>query len=107
MRVYLSLWHGLQPWPYPENWHAIAAGIAHDHGLTFEDITGPSRSDRVSRARQHVMYALSKRGNSSAWIGRQLGREHSTVLYGIDAHKRRVSDFIARACGAEEKEKKN
>lgn len=101
MRVYLSLWHGLKPWPYRRSWDVVATDIARDHGFSFEQVIGNGRAYALVRARQHVMYALSKRGNSSAWIGRQLDRDHSTVLWGIAAHARRVSEMIARACDAE------
>ena len=62
----------------------------------LDDIIGKQRGRKLEKARQHVMYVLSKRGNSSAWIGRQLNRHHSTILWGIAAHKRRVIEEGAK-----------
>jgi len=64
----------------------ITATVADYYGLELEDLTGQSRSRRVVRPRQLVMYLAREETDSSLpRIGRELGdRDHTTVLYGCD-----------------------
>lgn len=48
-----------------------------------DELTGCVRHPRLVRARWAVMLAMRNRGASLARIGRRLGRDHTTVLYGI------------------------
>ena len=64
----------------------ITATVADYYGLELEDLTGQSRSRKVARPRQLVMYLAREETDSSLpQIGRQLGdRDHTTVLYGCE-----------------------
>lgn len=73
----------------------IVASVARAHGLTVDDLRGPSRRAPIVRARQEAMYvlALQTRAPSGSWrwslpmIGQALGdRDHSTILHGIRHH---------------------
>lgn len=68
----------------------IVEAVAAQHGVKPQDILGPDRTHYVAMARQEVMYHARLAGLSLAQIGRALGRDHSTVLAGIAAHKRRA-----------------
>ena len=64
----------------------ITATVADYYGLELEDLTGQSRSRKVARPRQLVMYLAREETDSSLpQIGRSLGdRDHTTVLYGCE-----------------------
>ncbi len=47
------------------------------------DLISPLRTPRLVRARWAVMMAMRNRGVSLPRIGRRFGRDHSTVIYGI------------------------
>jgi chromosomal replication initiator protein len=69
----------------------LCAAIAAHHGLTLADMVGRERDDATSNARQAVMVALNEAGHSLPKIGRLLGgRDHSTILRGINAARRRA-----------------
>lgn len=58
---------------------------AQAHGMTYADLTGPSRNRRIVSVRHMAAWILLKRGRlSRAQIGRLLGgRDHSTVINSI------------------------
>ena len=91
---WLSLWRGPMPGaPSGRAMKDIATEIAASHGLSLDDMRGPSRLRNVSRARQHVMYALvSEKRWSLQQIGTVLGnRDHSTVHHGATEHAARLA----------------
>lgn len=59
--------------------------IAQAHGLTFADVTGPSRNREIVTVRHMAAWVLLQRGRlSRAQIGRILGgRDHSTVINSV------------------------
>ncbi len=63
----------------------IAEVVAEHFGITLEQIYSSNRSKNIAYPRQIVMY-LSKTltSKSSIEIGSILGRDHSTILHGID-----------------------
>ena len=61
----------------------IISSIARDHGLTADDLTGPSRVPAVCVVRRCAMKALRAKGWSTPRIGRLLNRDHSTVVHGL------------------------
>jgi chromosomal replication initiation ATPase DnaA len=61
----------------------LAEPIERATGVTLERMLGDERCFSVSRARQELMAALWRNGKSSSEIGRVLGRDHATVLYGL------------------------
>jgi chromosomal replication initiator protein len=64
----------------------ITSAVADYYGLEVEDLVGQSRSRKVARPRQLVMYLSREETESSLpQIGRELGdRDHTTVLYGAE-----------------------
>lgn len=75
---------------------AIVGFVARRHGISPAHIYGDSRRPEFVRPRQQVMWLADKLGYSSAAIGRELGRDHSTVLHGIKAEDKRVAARNAR-----------
>lgn len=61
----------------------ILAQVADAHGLTPDDLRGPSRVGPAVIARRHAMAALSAAGASTTAIGRALNRDHTTVSHGL------------------------
>lgn len=70
----------------------IIARVAEKHGVSISDIKGPSRLRMYAHPRQEAMSEMVDTGLwSTPNIGRVLGgRDHSTVIYGARAHKRRA-----------------
>lgn len=69
----------------------LCADLARQHGATVDEVLSPSRSPRVSHARQAIWYALrhhSERRYSYPDLGRLFGRDHSTIIYGVRAYER-------------------
>lgn len=94
----LSLYKGLlrQPLSGP-CMREIIAFVAAKHGLTPSDLIGPNRRPAVCRARQEAMYwcrAQEAPNGGARWtlpkIAATLGRDHTTVLHGVRAHKARM-----------------
>jgi chromosomal replication initiator protein len=93
MSEVLSLWRGVVTIPPPKPRMAeIAAMVAERHGLSLDTLRGPQRCRRVAHARQEAMALIYAQGRfSTPQIGRYFGdRDHTTVLYGINAHKARA-----------------
>jgi len=75
----------------PEICELIAAAIDAEGG-TPADVLGGDRRERASRPRQAAMWLAFKiTPHSVSEIGRAFGRHHTTVLYGIAAHERRLA----------------
>lgn len=58
----------------------IAAHAAH---IRPEDVTGQCRRRQFAWPRQWVMFEAAQLGNPTTKIGRELHRDHTTVIYGI------------------------
>ena len=75
-------------WFHPELAHrspveravAVTKMIAAAHGLTIDDILGPSRQRRIYRVRCEVALYLRRRGKSYSQIGRFMNRHYSSVI---------------------------
>ena len=63
--------------------------VASMTGVPFHHMIGPDRNKRVSHARQLGMFIARERGATLQQIGNILGRDHTTVMYGIRAEKAR------------------
>lgn len=71
----------------------IATEAAHLHGLQLADLKGASRLRNIVHSRQQAMAEMYATGRFSlpqigAFLG---GRDHTTVLHGVRAHKARIS----------------
>lgn len=59
------------------------ADAARRHGVNADDVLLHCRSKRVCIARYEVMRRLRHDGLSLTAIGRELGRDHTTILHGL------------------------
>lgn len=85
-----SLWRGAVT--RPPTMAGIAAEVAVQHRVTVADIRGPSRVRGLVRARQEFMARAWVAGKTKCAIGRYLGRDHTTVIYGLRVHLTRRTD---------------
>jgi len=70
---------------------SIADRVARETGIAVADIVGPNRTLPAAHARQEVMRRAHRTGQfSMAQIGRELGRDHTTVIHGINAATQRI-----------------
>ena len=76
----------------PVTMREIAHDVCRRHGLTLGELTSTRRTRRISWPRQEFMaLAMALKHTSSPMVGRFLGgMDHSTVLYGVRAHWKRV-----------------
>lgn len=72
-----------------KNLVAIAVEVANSKGLTFEEMMADTRQRDVAWPRQEFMLAAHREGYSMPEIGALIGRDHTTVLHGIRAAKKR------------------
>lgn len=84
----VSRWVSRQPHPPTQ---VVLERVAKNWGVSVEEIMSRSRTATVSEARKAVYYLLSRR-LSSEQIARVMGRESSSVRYGIIAMRRRFAD---------------
>lgn len=67
--------------------------------ITFDDLIGRRRSAWIVAARRTTCVALSLLGWSSVRIGRQLGRDHTTILHALatatDDERDRAARLVA------------
>jgi chromosomal replication initiator protein len=72
--------------------------VAKYYNLNSKDILGKSRIKDIKNARQIAMYLMNKELSlSTTKIGRELSKDHSTVIHGIDmVDKRLKEDFNLR-----------
>jgi chromosomal replication initiation ATPase DnaA len=73
--------------------------VCRRRGVTREELCGRGRTQAVVRARQELWWQLRQhpeRHYSLCEIGRLFGRDHSTVLHGIDAYRRRLHDPLSQ-----------
>jgi len=82
----------------------ILGAVCAEFGITKDDLLSKKREATISHARQITMYLLREdAGLSVARIGRELERDHSTVLHGckrIDTSLVSSDDAVASAISA-------
>lgn len=80
------------PAPRRQKIAEIVQETAYLHGFMPADLVGQCRKADVCRARQAAMSAAHDAGYSLKQIGNALGgRDHTTILHGIKAHRTRVA----------------
>lgn len=62
--------------------------VALKHGLTRHDILGRVKTTHICRARHEAYYHFRRKGWSYPEIGRLFGRDHSTIIYGVEKHQK-------------------
>ncbi len=74
----------------PKTLQAVIFGISFEHNISWDDIVGYSRLQKVVRARQHLYYAAMRDTKiTGASLSKYFQRDHTTVIHGVDAHARR------------------
>lgn len=70
----------------------IVSTVAAKHDVSLSEVMGRSRLQRFIFARQDAYWALRhEAGLSFPQIGRFFGRDHTTIIYGISAHEKRMA----------------
>ena len=69
---------------------SIIRNIAAGYAVSYEEVMGTSRARHITVARQHAYHALFCCGYSYASIGRLIGRHHTSVMDGANAHEERM-----------------
>ena len=65
-------------------WGWMVESVAERHDVGIQDILSATKERvEVSRARHDLMSCLWGSGLAFAEIGRLLGRDHTTVMYGV------------------------
>lgn len=59
-------------------------------GIPFEDLQSPSQKQHLVTLRQCIWHSLRHQQHSFVEIGRLFGRNHSTVISGVN----RVNDYL-------------
>lgn len=77
----------------PRRGHAIAAEVAHRHGVTMADMVSHRKDKRSCLARHVAMWRMRRETPlTTPQIGRILGgRDHTSVLHGV----KRIDQLIA------------
>lgn len=98
MIILQSLWRGpIEVYTTPPGeWKEIVREVAEEHCVTVKEIMARDNSRRVSHARQEcfsrvydMRFCDGSRRFSTLQVGRLFGRDSTTILFGIDQHKRR------------------
>ena len=71
---------------------AIVDEVARRHGLTRTDLLSDNRTEHFAHARQEAYWELRRHETKPTYpqIGRLMGRDHTTVLYGERKHQARL-----------------
>lgn len=67
----------------------IATEVAEIMGLPVERIMGRDKKAEACRVREVVCYLARQRGMSFSQIGRDLGRDHTTIISAVRNEQRR------------------
>jgi hypothetical protein len=71
-----------------EHRRMIIAQVCDRHGVAVEEVLGRSRYKRVCLARKEAYVMLRQERLSYPTIGRMFGRDHTTVVDGVQRHRR-------------------
>ena len=64
-------------------WQQSVKAIERATGVSYEEMKGPSRYAPIVAARWQVIALLRARGWSLPKIGKELNRDHTTILYAL------------------------
>ena len=70
--------------------NALLDAVAFSWGVTASDILGRSRLRRHVEARRAVAATMVARGLAVAYVGRALGRHHTTILHLLGRRPSRI-----------------
>jgi len=71
-----------------EHRRMIIAQVCDRHGVAVEEVLGRSRYKRVCLARKEVYVMLRQERLSYLTIARMFGRDHTTVVDGVQRYRR-------------------
>lgn len=77
----------------------LVVSICVDHGVTIDNIAAGSKQRSIAHARHHIFAAIRSIARLSfTEIGNLFGRDHTSVIHGIEAHHKRaeISPLIYR-----------
>lgn len=74
----------------------IVRSVGGIYRVSIADILSDRRDQPTAMARQAVMLVAHNRGMQSTDIARALNLDHTTVIHGIAAAKRRLAEFEAK-----------
>ena len=72
----------------------ILSEVSTETGIPAEKIVGKRRTAPVSQARRELYKRYRAEGLSYSEIGRQLGRHHSTIMYGVREMKSERGEIV-------------
>ena len=71
--------------------HSILWAYCRLHGITLDDLRGPSRKQPLAAIRQDCMAEIyHSTSMSTTQIGKILNRDHTTICHGIKASEARL-----------------
>lgn len=71
----------------PERFRAVMRAVAQAHGITMDDLIGPSQKRIHARPRDKAAWRMFQMGASYSQIGRWMGgRDHTTALVAVRRH---------------------
>jgi chromosomal replication initiation ATPase DnaA len=71
------------PWQPRAGLSEIVRRVARTAGIPVDELRGPSKAADLVRLRRIAMSEARKAGHSLSAIGRELNRDHTTVLAGL------------------------
>jgi chromosomal replication initiation ATPase DnaA len=74
---------------FPIETEEIIHQICEKHGFVFSELWELDRKPKKVLARQELMFVLREQGLSWELVGQCLCRDHTTVMHGYAAHKKR------------------
>lgn len=97
-----------KPRPMPKEAERIVLRVAGMYGRTFSEILSPWQGRDIAWVRQHVyhaLYAVKRPDGRSKWstliIGEFIGgRDHTTVMWGMRQHQKRLDEAAEQARAA-------
>ena len=79
---------------------SIMCEVADKYGLCLVDLIGPSRERKLAWPRQEIFWRCANETKASLpQIGRELGRDHTTVIHGIRKHQARIEACSVKEAG--------
>lgn len=79
--------------PSPVTPNKIVSEVARTYGGSVDDIYSKKQNAEVTEMRQMAMYIVREMtGFSTKQIGKEFGRDHSTVVYSLEKFSKRYSD---------------
>lgn len=77
---------------FTPRWKIDARRICQENGVTLEQVLAPGRNVLITSVRLHIYWHMNVNlGMTLEAISMRVKREHTTVLYGIRSHLRKMA----------------